>query len=460
MLPVLMTGSFLSFLDFFIVNIALPAMRTDLQASASELQLIVAGYGIGFSVSLITGGRLGDIFGRKRIFLVGVMGFTLASAACGLAPTAPFLIVWRVLQAVTAALVTPQVLAIIRVEFPADERATAIGFYTVSMGMASIVAQLVGGTLVGLDLFGLSWRLIFIVNVPIGIAATIVGARLIRDSRSEEHPSLDWAGVALASTCLFLVVFPLVQGRELGWPSWSIACLIGSVPGFALLVWVERSIEARGRSPLFALHLLRLPAISYGLVLSVIFFGGLMAFFVLLTLFFQSGLGWSPLRTGLLFLPFAVGFTIASALSGPITSRIGNRSAALGALLMAVSLAAVIALARRSEISDFHFLVPIFSLYGLGQGLAQPGLINAILGGAGLKPADAGAASGLFLTVAQSAMALGVAVLGNIFFTVLGLAPSLADYVAALSTALVCNLGLQIVSVILILTLPSSQGAP
>ena len=315
MLPVLMTGSFLSFLDFFIVNIALPAMRTDLQATASELQLIVAGYGIGFAVSLITGGRLGDIFGRKRIFLFGVMGFTLASAACGLAANAPFLIVWRVFQAVTAALVTPQVLAIIRVEFPANERATAIGFYSVSMGMASIVAQLVGGTLVSLDLFGLSWRLIFIINVPIGIATTIVGARLMRESRSEQRPNLDWSGIAIASLSLFLVIFPLVQGRELGWPSWSIICLVASLPAFGFLVWIERKIEAKGLLPLFALHLLRIPAIAYGLVLSVIFFGGLMAFFVLLTIFFQSGLGWSPLSTGLLFLPFAVGFTIASALS-------------------------------------------------------------------------------------------------------------------------------------------------
>jgi EmrB/QacA subfamily drug resistance transporter len=455
MLPVLMAGSFLSFLDFFIVNIALPAMRADLDASPSELQLVVAGYGIGFSVFLITGGRLGDIFGRKRLFLCGLIGFTATSAACGLAPTASFLIVWRVLQAVTAAMLTPQVLAIIRVEFPPGERANAIGLYGTSMGIASIVAQLAGGTLVSLDLFGLSWRLIFIVNVPVGVVTAILATRLIRESKSDSSPTLDWGGMGLITLSLFLVIFPLIQGREAGWPAWSLVLLAASVPSFGLFAAYERAVARRGRTPLFAFHLLRIPAIAYGLALSILFFGGLMAFFVVLTLFFQSGMQWSPLAAGLLFLPFALGFTAASAVSGRVTARIGDRSLALGTLLMAAGLAGMIALAARPQVTDLRFLVPLFAVYGLGQGLAQPGLINTVLGSARLAPADAGAASGLFLTVAQSALALGVAVVGDIFFAVLGPAPMHGDYVAALTAALGCNLVLQLATFLLVLRIPA-----
>jgi MFS family permease len=217
-LVVILTGSFLSFLDFFIVNIALPAIREDLGASAAQLQFVVAAYGIGFGVSLITGGRLGDIFGRRRVFLCGIAGFTLASMLCGVAPTARILIAARVLQAVTAATLTPQVLAIIRVEFAPRERALAIGLYGTSMGLASIFAQLVGGSLVSLDLFGWSWRTIFLVNVPIGLAAIGFGLRVIPESRGSSRPSLDLMGMALASCGLFLLIFPVVQGREAGWP--------------------------------------------------------------------------------------------------------------------------------------------------------------------------------------------------------------------------------------------------
>ena len=189
MLPVLLVGSFLASLNVFIVHIALPAMRGDLGARPAELQFVVAGYGIGYSVFLITGGRLGDLFGRKRMFVLGLSGFTLASALCGLAMTPTLLIAARVLQALTAATLVPQVLAIIRVEFPTAERPLAIGLYGTSMGVASIAAQLLGGLLLTLDLFGWSWRWIFLVNIPLGLVAVVVAARMLRESRPRTRPT-------------------------------------------------------------------------------------------------------------------------------------------------------------------------------------------------------------------------------------------------------------------------------
>ena len=323
-LPVLLAGSFLSFLDFFIVNIALPAMHEDLAASAAQLQFVVAGYGIGFAVSLITGGRLGDIFGRKRVFVSGLFGFTLTSALCAMATNPTMLIASRVVQAVTAAALTPQVLAIIRVEFAPDERPFAIGLYGTSMGFASIVAQVLGGLLVSIDLFGWSWRLIFLINIPIGLVAVCLAARMLRESRSANRVTLDLPGAGLISLGLFLLIYPLVKGRDAGWPAWSISMLIAALPVFYGFVRYEQYVIRCGRTPLVALHLLRVPIIAFGLVVSVVFFSGLAVFFVVLTVFFQAGFAYSAWATGMMFLPFAIGFSGASAVSGRISARIGS----------------------------------------------------------------------------------------------------------------------------------------
>jgi EmrB/QacA subfamily drug resistance transporter len=459
-LPVLLVGSFLSFLDFFIVNIALPAIRDDLHARPSQLQFVVAGYGIGFAVSLITGGRLGDIFGRKRVFLLGIGGFTLASALCGLAVNPTMLIASRVLQAVMAATLTPQVLAIIRVEFAPHERPFAIGLYGTSMGFASIVAQLLGGLLVSLDLFGWSWRLIFLINIPIGLLAICLAARILRESRASTRPTLDLVGVGLISLGLFLLIYPLVEGRETGWPTWSFAMLAATVPVLFGFVRHEQRVIRRGGTPLVALHLFRVPTIAFGLIVSVVFFSGLAVFFVVLTVFFQAGFGYSPFAAGLMFLPFAIGFSCASSVSGPIAARLGGRIVHLGTVLMALGLLGVIALVHIAQGAavagpiDPRPLVSLFLIYGLGQGLAQPALIGTVVGSAGVSGEDAGSAAGLFLTTAQSSIALGVAAIGDVFFSRLGDMPTPADYFAALSVALTCNLVLQVATFLLVVLLP------
>jgi EmrB/QacA subfamily drug resistance transporter len=456
-LPVILIGSFLAFLDFFIVNIALPAMRANLNASPAQLQFVVAAYGIGFGVSLITGGRLGDIYGRKRVFLIGLAGFTVASTLCGLAPTPGTLITSRVVQAVCAAAVTPQVLAIIRVEFTTTERPVAIGMYGASMGLASITAQLLGGLLVSLDLFGWSWRLIFLINIPVGLMAIVSASRMIRESRGPSGASIDLVGVALASLGLFLLIYPIVQGRESGWPAWSFAMLAATVPVLAGFVLYQRHVIRRGRTPLIAMHLFRIGALRLGLLLSVVFFSTAGVFFVVLTVFFQEGFGYSAFRAGLMFLPFAIGFSVSSSVSGPVANRMGPRIINLGSFLMAVSLTSLIALAHtaceRGDI-DEHLLIPIFLIYGLGQGLAQPALINTVIGGAGVTGDDAGSAVGLFLTTAQSAIALGVAAIGDVFFSSLSTLPTTREYLNALTAALSCNLVLMAATFVLALLLP------
>ena len=464
-LPTILIGSFLAFLDFFVVNIALPAMRADLGASPAELQFIVAAYGIAFGVSLVTAGRLGDIFGRKRVFLIGISGFTITSALCGLSPTPETLIACRVAQAICAAVVTPQVLAIIRVEFAASERPIAIGLYGASMGLASITAQLLGGLLVSLNLFGSSWRLIFLINIPIGLIAIALVSRMIRESRGSDRATLDFVGVALASLGLFLLIYPIVQGREAGWPAWSFAMLATMVPVLVGFVQYERHVIKSGRTPLIALHLLDNGVLRLGLVVSTVFFSTAGVFFVVLTVFLQAGLALSPFQTGLMFLPFAIGFLASSTVSGPLANRIGPRIINLGTFLMAFGLLGIIALAQitttttGSETVNLQLLLPIFFLYGLGQGLAQPALINTVIGGAGVTGEDAGSAVGLFLTTAQSVIALGVAAIGDVFFSWLAETPTTATYLDALTASLACNFVLIVAAFFLALRLPRRVAA-
>jgi EmrB/QacA subfamily drug resistance transporter len=459
-LPIVLIGSFLAFLDFFIVNIALPAMRTDLGASPAQLQFIVAAYGIAFGSALIMGGRLGDIFGRKRVFLIGLGGFTIASELCGLSPTPETLIACRVAQAICAAAVTPQVLAIIRVEFATSERPIAIGMYGASMGLASITAQLLGGLLISLNLFGWSWRLIFLVNIPIGLIAITLVSRMIRESRGPNRATLDLVGVALASLGMALLIYPIVQGREAGWPAWSFVMFATTVPVLVGFVQYERHVIRSGRTPLIALHLLHNGVLRLGLLVSAVFFSTAGVFFVVLTVFLQTGLALSPFKAGLMFLPFAVGFLASSTVSGPLANRIGPRIINLGTLLMALGLLGIITFAQLSNVAsgsvtvDLPILVPLFFVYGLGQGLAQPALISTVIGGAGVTGDDAGSAVGMFLTTAQSIIALGVAVIGDVFFSWLSDAPTMETYVNALTASLSCNVVLLVATFVLALLLP------
>ncbi len=455
-LALVLAAAFLSSFDFFVVNVALPAMRLDLGARPSELQFVVAGYGLAFAVLLVTGGRMGDLYGRRRMFVWGMAGFTAASALCGLALTPGQLIAARVLQGLTAAVMNPQVLAIIRVTFPDNERARAIGWFSVTIGAASIAAQLGGGALIEWNPHGLTWRPIFLVNVPVGIVAAIAARLILPESSAAGRHSLDPGGILLGTSALLLLSVPLVEGREAGWPAWSLWCIALSLPVMAAFVAYEWALQARGRVPLVNLRLFRDRAFSLGLVMTVTFFGGLASFFLSITLFLQQGFGMGPLATGLTFVAFGIGFVTGSRLSSGVARRLGPRVINLGTSLMVLGLGCIVLLARAAHgvALDGRLLAAILVMYGLGQGLALPSLVATVVGSSRIPAADAGSASGVFSTVQQVAFALGVAAIGGVFFGVLGEGTSHTDYDDALSAALSCNMGLLSATFMLALWLP------
>lgn len=452
-LTVVLAAAFLGTLDFFIINLALPSIQTNLHASFAHVQLVIAAYGLAYALCLITGGRLGDIYGRKRVFLLGVAGFTLASVLCGLAPRPEWLIAARVLQGVAGAMLFPQVLSIIQVTFPPQERGRAFAAFGVVQGAASFSGIVLGGLLVQADLFDLGWRPIFLVNLPVGLLCLAAGWRLIAESRSPTARRLDLGGVALVSAALLLLVYPLVEGPEQGWPAWSLVSLAAFPPALASFILYERRVQAGGGSPLVELTLFRNRAFAVGLLTTLAFCGGLSAFFLTVTLFLQRGLGLSPTTASLAFAPFSVGYLTASAAVLRLARRQGSGAIRLGSALMAAALTGVIALTRvRGQSLTVWELMPVLLLYGVGQGLAFPTLIGAAL--SGVPAADAGSASGVLATVQQVAFSLGVAVIGSVFFAALGPGQRPAAHAGALDAALLCNIALLAVTFMLACRLP------
>jgi EmrB/QacA subfamily drug resistance transporter len=434
LLPVLFAPVFMVILDVFIVNVAAPSVRQDLGASDSDLQWVVAAYLLTYAISLITGGRLGDIFGRRRMFKIGIAGFTIASALCAAAPDPTTLIVARLLQGFGGAAMWPQVLSIIQVEFSPAERPKAFGFQGMVQGLAAIAGQIVGGGLIALDLLGLGWRWVFLVNLPVGAITLLVADRLIPESRSENARRLDLLGVALATLTLSLVMIPAVEGRELGWPAWTFAAFAAAVPAGALFVSAERRIAARGGSPLAELHLFDTRGFRIGLLSAIVLYF-VISFFFLLAIYLQEGLGLSALDSGLAFTPIAVAF-VASSLTGPrLADGVREFLPQVGATLAALGLVATIfAVQATTDASVSVWLILAMVPVGAGMGLAIPPLINLVL--RAVPPTDAGAASGMLVTSQQIGNALGVALVGTIFFGELGSATSVAAHGDAFSVAL------------------------
>ncbi len=460
-LAVVLTAPFLSVLDFFIVNISVPAIQSGLHASFAQVQLVIAGYGLTYAVFLITGGRLGDIYGRKRMFMLGMGGFTLASALCGFAHS-PNMLLWsRLLQGVMAAVMVPQVLAIIQVSFPAGERSRAFGIFGSVLGLASIAGQLLGGLLIGANLFGLTWRPVFLVNVPVGIVALVVTARMLRESRSEAKLRLDLIGVALVSAALFLLVGSLVEGGEAAWGAYTYAGIGASLVVFVAFVFFERWKTRRDGSPLVALTLFRDRAFVVGLGITLLFFSGLGAFFLTLTVYLQTGLRFAPAAAGLAFTPFAIGFFFASNLSVKLLPKLQSRILNLGTGMMTAGLLLLIALVSAEGLALRGWqMIPVLLIYGTGQGFVIAPLFNIIL--SGIHGSDAGSASGVLSTVQQVASAIGVAALGSVFFGLLraggavgsAAANAAAAYPSAFAATLWYNAALLAVTFLLVFALP------
>lgn len=404
-LPALLAGTFMVVLDFFIVNVALPAIQTDLGATSGAVEWVVAGYGLTFAVLLITAGRLGDRYGRRRMFGLGLALFTVASAACGLAGSAEALVVARFAQGATAALLSPQVLSLMNGLYDGEQRVRAMAIYGVAMGLAAVGGQLIGGALIE---SGLGWRGCFLINVPIGVAALAVLRRTVPESRDAGARRLDVVGTVLVTLGLIDVVLPLVEGRAHGWPAWTWLCL-GAAPitlgAFALH-------QRRVASPLVPPALFREPAVRAGMLTQLLFWSQQAAFFLVFALFLQPGRGLDALQAGLVFTIVAVTYLAASAQAPALTERHGDRLvAAGGAVLGAGHL--LLALTAGDGLAA---LVPGLALVGAGMGLCLTPLTTAVMAVAVRRPELAGSAAGVLSTLQQVGNALGVAVTGVLFF--------------------------------------------
>ncbi|KNB54106.1 MFS transporter [Streptomyces caatingaensis] len=440
-LIVVMAASFMNLLDGSIVNVATPSIQRDLHTGYSALQWVAAGYTLAFAAILITGGRLGDIHGRKRMFMTGVLGFTVASALCGLSTSSGMLIGSRVLQGACAAVMVPQVLGVIRDMFPRREQVIALSLYGPVMGLASVGGPVLGGLITQGDLFGLGWRPIFFVNVPFGLAAFLLAGPTLRESRSPRPLRLDLVGVILVVTALLMLIAPLIEGREHGWPLWTFVCAAASVPVFVLAGAYERRKDRAGGSPLVETSLFRNRTYLAGLFVTVVFFAGMASFFLVFALYLQIGLGFSTLRTGLTIGAWALGSALGGGAAGAVLGpRFGRRILHTGALLMALSVAATALTIRHygPDVTSME-LVPSLTVAGLGMGLVLAPLFDIIL--AGVADHEIGSGSGTLNAVNQVGNTVGVAVLATLFFTFIGqqASPAATDAAGQVRTALAAS---------------------
>ncbi|MFE4868467.1 MFS transporter [Streptomyces sp. NPDC056682] len=442
-------GAALPLIDFFIVNVALPSMDSDLAAGPAMLELVVAGYGVAYAVLLVLGGRLGDMAGRRRLFLIGMAAFGLTSLACGLAPTAWTLVGARVAQGAAAALMMPQVLATIQATTQGPRRARAMSLYGATAGLSMVAGQILGGVLVAADVAGSGWRSVFLVNVPVAVLGLFLTARTVPETRSERPAGIDVPGTLLLAVSLVSLLLPLTEGRAAGWPLWTWVSL--AVFPFAAVAFfmVERGADRRGQTPLVPPSLLELHSLRRGLVLVLPFSIGFSGFMFVIAVVLQQGLRMGPVAAGLALAPMALAFFAAS-LAGPrLIGRFGTRIVTAGGVLQAVGVA-LIALTVWRDWSGLTIteLAPGVAIAGLGQGLQLPVLIRLMLSDV---PADrAGVGSGVVVTTQQSALALGVATLGSLF---LALAPTMGMRDALVITLLV-QLGMIALTALLSLRLP------
>jgi MFS family permease len=418
-LATLLIGALLPMVDFFIVNVALPSIDADLHASAPLLELVVSGYASAYALMLVMGGRLGDSFGRRRLFLAGMAGFTLTSLACGLAPSAELLVTGRALQGASAAMMVPQVLATIQAATSGEQRSRALGRYGATGGIAAVIGQLFGGFLVSANIDGLTWRPIFLVNVPIGLAGLVLARRYVPATRADRAARVDIPGTALLAALVLALLLPLTEGRATGWPAWTIAALAAApllAAGFGL---VEVTKERAGRLPLVPPSLLRQASMRRGLAIAWIFFAGFGAFMFCYALIVQRGLRESALAAGAGLVPMGITFLLASLATSRLLARFGTRVLVTGALLQAAGLVIIggTVLASWPAVSVVA-LAPGMAVAGFGQGLVMSPLMGVVL--ADVPRSAAGVGGGVFVTTQQTGLALGVATLGTLFLTLAG----------------------------------------
>jgi EmrB/QacA subfamily drug resistance transporter len=411
LMPVVLAGVAMVVLDFFIVNVAMPTMQSDLGAGASAIQWVIASYGLAFAAGLITGGRLGDQFGRRRMFTVGLALFIVTSAACGVAPSAAALVAARAAQGLASALLMPQVLAILGVAYDGPDRLKALTAYAMTLGVAAVSGQLIGGVLIQLDPAGLDWRSCFLVNVPVGLAALAFVGRTVPESRGGDT-RLDLFGADLVTLGLIAILVPLIEGREHGWPAWTWASFAVGALLLGVFAIYQRRVTARGGSPLVHPELFAERAFTAGLATIVVFYATVASFFLVLALELQEGRGLDALDSGLVFAFEGLGFLATTLTAGALVARFGRQVLAAGALIRAVALLALYAVVGAH--ASIVLMAATLVLDGAGMGLVMGPIITMVV--TNMAPRHAGAASGVLASVQQVGIAFGVALIGVVFF--------------------------------------------
>lgn len=459
LLPIILTGVFMSILDAFIVVVAIPSIQRDLHASSAAIQFIITGFTLAYGATLITGSRLGDLYGRRRIFTIGLYLFALSSLACGLAPNISVLLAARVAQGAAAGLMSPQALTILGTAFGGEARARAFTAYGVVMGIAGIFGQLLGGVLIQANVFGSSWRPVFLINVPVGIVAALLVPRVVPESRAPQRPRLDIPGMILLTMALVALVLPLIEGRQEHWPTWTWVCLAAAAPLFLLFGLYEHGLGQRDQAPLVNLTLFRERAFTVGLFAQLFFWTGQASFFLMLALYLQQGRGLGPREAGLIIVPLGVGYMLTSVNAHHLARRLGRQVIAIGGLLRAVGLGLLILIVARIGVTgNILILAPPLAIDGAGMGMAIAPLASTVL--ARVSPQHAGAASGVLVTALHVGASLGVAIVGIIFYGSLAHSNGANTFPHAFNLSLVYIIAVVIVVAMLVQLLPRAVGGP
>jgi MFS family permease len=415
-LAIVVAAQFMFGVDAFIVNVAIPTIAVELRASPAQVESVIAIYLIAYATLVVTGGRLGDIYGTKTVFLAGVLGFTLTSLWCGLAQSGPELIAARLAQGATAALMVPQVLATLHLLFADQARGRAFGIYGIVLGLAGAAGFALGGALVTLDLAGLGWRVVFFVNVPFGLLIILAASRIMPSVPQRAGTRLDVPGAIVLFIGLLCLIGPLLFGHDAHWAPWVWLTMAAGVAIVAAFLRLERAVADRGGMPLIDLSLLADPAFMRGLGAAFFFFFANLSFYLVMTLFMQKALQIPPLQAGMVFVPLALTFVVASRTSAVRARHRGTLVLIEGCAIQITGLAVLALTVASLRSPGAPMLALVLMIFGFGQGLVMAPLSGVVL--STVKPTSAGSGSGMYGTTAQIANAAGVAAIGAVFFAI------------------------------------------
>ncbi|MBC9915537.1 MFS transporter [Chitinophaga varians] len=425
-LLIVLTAPLLYVIDIFIINIAIPTIKNSLHATDGEVQLVIAAYLLGSACFLITGGRAGDYLGKKKVFFHGMVWFTLTSCLCGLCQTPLQLNIARFFQGVSSAFMVTQSIALIQVLFPvAAERAKAIGWYGITLSIAAIIGQMLGGYLAETHGAVEGWRLIFFINLPVGAAAMWAIYRYLPETAATVGVKFDYSGATVLTLALGCLIYAITEGREQHWPLWSVGLLALFVVLAIVFVRIQQAGQGDNKGALINLALFKQPAFNIGLLAVLFHFMLHTAYLLMMAVYLQSGLGMSALACGASFIPHALLFMLSSVIASRLLVRYGKKVLQAGLLMIFIAF-----LLQLVGVNGPAGTVALIALYGLGNGMVLPFLLNIVLDKVAVE--DAGAASGIFSTFQQTASGLGISIIGGVFFAVLQSDIHPNDYTEAL----------------------------